>query len=90
MHEHAIAGRDAAEDTHPHPVWTLGAESETLQPKAHAGLTSTLLIGLLVAFLWGRQERGGEGQVDDDDREGLGDEERDAEREIGVRLCLGG
>ena len=53
MHEHAIAGRDAAEDTHPHPVWTLGAESETLQPKAHASLTSTLLIGLLVAFLCG-------------------------------------
>ena len=40
----------------------------------------------------GEDEPGGEGQVDsnDDVGEGLGDEERDTEREIGVRLCLGG
>ena len=77
-------------DTDSHPVWTLCAETETLQPETDTSLTRAFLVRLLVAFLWGRQERGGEGQVDDDDGEGLGDEEKDAEREIGVRLCLGG
>ena len=41
--------------TYPHPIWPLGAESETLKAETDARLAGALLVRLLVAFL---EERG--------------------------------
>ena len=37
--------------TYPHPIWPLGAESETLKAETDARLAGALLVRLLVAFL---------------------------------------
>ena len=71
-------------DTDSHPVWTLCAETETLQPETNASLTRAFLVRLLVAFLLAM---GYSGRINRD--RGNGEEERRGDG-IGVRLPLRG
>lgn len=45
-------------NTYPHPVWTLGTETEALKAEANASLASAVFVRLLVAFLWARGKTG--------------------------------
>ena len=62
----------AADSAHPHPVWPLCAETETLQPETDTCLAGTLCVWLLIALLL----EGDEGDGDGDDTDGDAESDR--------------
>ena len=72
-------------DTDSHPVWTLCAETETLQPETDTSLTRAFFVRLLITFLWDAR---GDDVASAEDEDG-GRERRDDEDDR-VSVCLRG